>query len=538
MQLFQALLLMTGFWLVRPVQISPPDTDKGEKVKLIIHDPVYPVLVNRLHNPVFRVSVRVDSLTQPMFLRSFAIDLAGTSKLRDFESLTVFYTGREEAFSTHTVFARSGPLRKRMIIRGRQQLGPGIHHFWLSVKTKPRADLDGKFLALCRNLRINRSKVEVRYDGSPVKKRLGLALRQHRDQGVHTYRIPGLVTTNHGTLIAVYDLRYNGSVDLQEDIDVGMSRSTDGGKSWQPMQVIMDLGEWGGRPQEENGIGDPSILVDRRTNAIWVAGIWAHGHPGERNWFASQPGIAPDRTSQLMLTRSEDDGRTWSSLINLTPAIKDSSWYLLLQGPGKGITMSDGTLVFPAQYKDSLQMPHATILYSADHGSTWNLGTGAKSNTTESQVVELSDGSLMLNMRDNRGRGNNGPTGTGARAVALTSDLGKNWSVHPSSGNALPEPVCNASLISHIYNEQGQRKKALVFANPDDHFARRKMTMKVSWDDGQTWPEEFHLLLDEGQGRGYPSLTSIDQNTIGILYEGSQADLVFQRIKTSELFNQ
>ncbi|WP_281954042.1 exo-alpha-sialidase, partial [Pseudophaeobacter arcticus] len=142
---------------------------------------------------------------------------------------------------------------------------------------------------------------------------------------------------------------------------------------------------------------------------------------------------AVQETSQLMLVKSEDDGLSWSKSINITSQVKDPKWHLLLQGPGKGITMSDGTLVFPAQYKDEAEMPHSTIIYSKDRGKTWEIGTGAKPNTTVSQVVELDDGRLMLNMRDNRG---------GSRSVYTTSDMGQTWEVHSTSRKTLIEPVC------------------------------------------------------------------------------------------------
>src|SRR5699024_11375756 len=98
-----------------------------------------------------------------------------------------------------------------------------------------------------------------------------IALRQPGDDEVASYRIPGLVTTNEGTLIAAYDIRYEDAGDLQGNIDVGISRSTDGGRSWEPMQVIMDMDEWGGLSEDQNGVGDPSILVDDQTGTIWVA---------------------------------------------------------------------------------------------------------------------------------------------------------------------------------------------------------------------------------------------------------------------------
>ena len=103
------------------------------------------------------------------------------------------------------------------------------------------------------------------------------------------------------------------------------------------------------------------------------------------------------------MAKSTDDGKTWSKPINITEQVKDPSWYFLLQGPGRGITMSDGTLVFPTQFIDSTRVPNAGIMYSKDRGKTWKMHNMARTNTTEAQVVETEPGVLMLNMRDNRG---------------------------------------------------------------------------------------------------------------------------------------
>ena len=125
-----------------------------------------------------------------------------------------------------------------------------------------------------------------------------------------------------------------------------------------------------------------------------------------------------NHTAQLVLSKSTDDGKTWSEPINITDQVKEPSWYFLLQGPGRGITMQDGTLVFPIQFIDSTRVPNAGIMYSKDRGETWKIHNYARTNTTEAQVAEVEPGVLMLNMRDNRG---------GSRAVATTKDLGKTW---------------------------------------------------------------------------------------------------------------
>lgn len=109
---------------------------------------------------------------------------------------------------------------------------------------------------------------------------------------------------------------------LQGNIDVGLSRSTDGGETWEPMEIIMDMGTWGDRPVNENGIGDPAILTDRNTGTIWVAALWIHGYPGTHAWFSSQQGMDPEETGQFVLVKSEDDGLTWSDPINITNQIK------------------------------------------------------------------------------------------------------------------------------------------------------------------------------------------------------------------------
>ncbi|MCB0585770.1 MAG: exo-alpha-sialidase [Phaeodactylibacter sp.] len=497
------------------------------------YSPVFPVLLGKEHNPVFRINVKAADTEEAQEVTRIKASLAGTTRLADVASVKVFYTSDSPDFSDDALFGEASATSEVLTISGSQPLKAGDNYFWLSLSVKEGADILHKVAAVATEVGAQTETLAVPEPEQPALKRLGHALRQHNDDGVDTYRIPGLATTNLGTLIAVYDIRYNSGVDLQANVDIGMSRSTDGGQTWEPMKVIMDMGEWGGLPQDQNGIGDPAVLVDRQTNTIWVAALWAHGHPDKRTWWASQPGMSPEETGQLMLSKSTDDGLTWSPPINITAQIKDPEWYLVLQGPGKGITMEDGTLVFAAQFKDKDQMPHSTIIYSQDRGETWKAGTGAKSNTTEAQVVELSGGTLMLNMRDNRGSGPDGRNGTGARSVATTADLGRTWTEHPTSREALPEPVCMASLIKHSRENDGQ--SILLFSNPDDQYVRENITIKASEDEGMAWPVKYHTLIDEGRGAGYSCLTSIDDNTIGILYEGSQAHLVFQKIPLEEL---
>lgn len=362
--------------------------------------------------------------------------------------------------------------------------------------------------------------------------RVAYPIHRQGEADCHTTRIPAISVTNDGTLLAVYDLRYNSRKDLQEHMDIGLSRSTDGGETWEPIRPIMDMGEYGGKPQKENGCSDPNILVDRETGEIIVSAVWTHGKPDTHQWRGkgSEPGFGIHQSSQFMMVRSKDDGVTWSEPENWTRKLKKEEWHLFAPAPGNGITMRNGTLVMPTQGRDADGHPFSNIMWSKDHGKTWTVSEPARDNTTECAVVELFDGTLMLNMRDNRNR--EWKDKRNGRAVSVTSDLGKTWTVHSSDHGALPEPVCMASLISHMLED---RNRILLFSNPNDKHKRRRMMIQASLDNGKTWPEKNRILLDE-EGGAYSSLVMVDHETIGILYESSQANLVFQKIPLAELF--
>ncbi len=218
--------------------------------------------------------------------------------------------------------------QREVVLKSDQLLFEGPNFYWISLQMKSKASLFAKITATIEEIKVNRERVPLMYlSARGIEHRVGVGVRHAGDDGSASFRIPGLVTSNKGTLLGVYDVRYNNSSDLQERIDIGLSRSVDGGKTWEKMRIPMTFGETGGLPMGQNGVGDPAILVDTKTNHIWIVAAWTHGIGGQRAWGASGQGMDMKHTAQLMMVKSEDDGKTWSEPINVTEQLKDPSWF-------------------------------------------------------------------------------------------------------------------------------------------------------------------------------------------------------------------
>ena len=513
-----------------------------------VYSPILPVLTGKDANPVLKIEM-IRQQPVDYSLQKIVISLDGTTDLNDIERISLFKSDGEGHFAADTLIGESQSPASIVTFKDNFAVTEDTLTFWVSVILKADIDLTHKIKVQCNSLSTDVGKISVLSSDSEGL-RVGVAVRRHMQDGVNTSRIPGLATSKKGTLLAIYDARYESARDLQGHMDIGLNRSTDGGRTWQPMQIVLDMKEWGTLPEKYNGVSDACILVDDNTGDIYVAGLWMHGvldrETGKwvegltrdstrhiHQWQAkgSQPGFGVKETSQFLITKSSDDGLTWSEPINIT-TIKKKEWWLFAPAPGHGITLSDGTLVFPSQGRGKTGEPFSNITWSKDGGKTWATSNPAHKNTTECMAVQLSDGSIMLNMRDNRNRGNEEVNG---RTITTTTDLGETWTQHPTSRKALIEPTCMASLHKHLYHENGVEKSVLLFTNPASTSRRDHITLKVSYDDGSTWPEDKQILLDEYSGRGYSCITSVNDSTIGILYESSQADMVFQTVSLKEI---
>ena len=516
-----------------------------------------PLLKGKSNNPFIRLKLVVSG-NKEASVNDFQFSLKGTTSLQDIEELALYYCKNDSTanaaldFSKAQLFGSVSSIKNKVIINGAQLLGPGTHYFWLSCTLTPTANALHQADASCTQVSIGDKRLIPDPEGKNIQQKFAVALRQQNEDNVHTYRIPGLTTSKNGTLLAVYDMRRESSRDLQGHMDIGLSRSLDGGNTWLPMQVAIDMKEWGGLPQKFNGVSDACILSDDKTGAIYIAGLWMHGVLDKNGkWIegltdssiawnhqwrdkGSQPGFDVKQSSQFLIVKSTDEGKTWSEPINLTRMCKKEEWWLWAPGPGHGITLNDGTLVFPTQGRDKNGRPFSNITYSKDGGVNWHTSVAADTgSTTESMAVQLSNGDIMLNMRANENAYRKGDDN--GRAMAVTSDLGKTWTSHPASRSVLNEPVCMASTHKHNYTKNGKPASVLLFSNPNTKGGRNHMTIKMSFDDGLTWPKEHWMLLDEWNCFGYSCITSIDEHTIGILYEGSGAHMVFQQFSFKKM---
>jgi len=311
------------------------------------------------------------------------------------------------------------------------------------------------------------------------------------ENGYHTYRIPAAIVTAKGTVLAFCEGRKSGSGDTG-DIDTVLRRSFDGGRTWQPMQIVADDGP--------NAIGNPCPVGDRNTGTIWL--------PLTRNLGSDVESRILDGTSKesrtVWISKSTDDGATWSKPKELTATTQRPDWTWYATGPGVGIQLRSGRLVIPCDHAvEGSKTYESHIIYSDDHGETWKLGGVVTPNVNECQVVERSDGALMLNMRsyfrNNR------------RMIAMSRDGGMTWSA-PVADPALIEPVCQASLI---VGQVAKLPYRLLFSNPAST-KRENMTVRVSYDEGKTWP--VARTLHAGPS-AYSCLTVLPDGTIGCLYE-------------------
>lgn len=308
-------------------------------------------------------------------------------------------------------------------------------------------------------------------------------------EGYHTFRIPSVIVTKKGVVLAFCEGRKGGRGDAG-DIDLVMKRSLDGGKSWLPLQVMWD--------DDKNTCGNPCPVVDQSTGTVWLLLTHNLGSDSESAIIDSKS--KGSRT--CWVSHSTDEGASWTAPVDITKTTKQADWTWYATGPGVGIQLANGRMVIPCDNKVAVTKGRQShVIYSDDHGASWKLGGVVGPNCNESQIVELSDGRLLLNMRTYRANNR--------RLIAHSSDFGVTFTA-PVEDQTLIEPVCQASII------RGPASKSqFLFSNPAST-KREKMTVRLSNDDCKTWSASRELHSGPA---AYSCLTVLPDGSIGCLYE-------------------
>jgi sialidase-1 len=329
-----------------------------------------------------------------------------------------------------------------------------------------------------------------------------MTLWTRETDGYDTYRIPALVVSTQGTILAFCEGRKYGAGDAGE-INILLKRSFDGGRTWGKAQLVVADGDM--------TCGNPTPVVDRSNGTIWLA---FNKNLGDGDQELIMEGKAP-RTVWMM--RSTDDGATWSVPVDITEGVKDPSWTWHSAGPGHGIQTKTGRLVIPCCYAVGVNFNtddpyHANVIYSDDRGETWKVGGSVEEGGTESAIVQTFDGALYINSR---------------RTHAAYMELGKSrvyaWShdegnsfADSGSDHTLIDPECQGSLVRFTDAERHDRNRVL-FANAASE-KRNRMTVRLSYDECRTW--SVARLLNEGPS-AYSDLCVAPDMTICCLYEGT-----------------
>jgi sialidase-1 len=337
--------------------------------------------------------------------------------------------------------------------------------------------------------------------------------------GYNTFRIPAIITSDKGTILAFAEGRKNSSSDTG-DIDLVMKRSEDNGKTWSNLTVLWDDGE--------NVCGNPSPVVDKTTGTLYLLSTWNLGTDHESEIIKQ----TSKDTRRVYILSSSDEGKTWSVPKEITSSVKPLNWTWYATGPCHGIQLRKGN------FKDRLVVPcdhieagtnryYSHVIYSDDHGITWKLGgITPQDQVNECSVAELSDGKLMLNMR-------NYDRTQKSRKVSLSDDGGLTWG-NISSDITLIEPICQGSLLLVPLTSTGVSK--LWFLNPADESIRMNMTLRLSTDEGKSWGKS--KILYPGPS-AYSDLTRVPNGNIGCFYEAGYVTpyqgIVYKEISIADI---
>ena len=339
-------------------------------------------------------------------------------------------------------------------------------------------------------------------------------------EGYNTFRIPSIITTDSGVVLAFAEGRKNSSSD-SGDIDLVLKRSTDGGKTWGDLIVIRD--------DSTNVCGNPSPVIDRKTGKIFLLSTWNRGDDTESEII----NMTSVDTRRVYVMNSIDEGLSWSKPIEITDKVKKPNWTWYATGPVHGIQIREGSkkgrMIIPCDHIEAnTKKYYSHIIYSDDGGSSWNIGgTTPQDQVNECSVAEIGKGKLILNMRNyDRTQMN--------RKISISNDYGESWG-DIYDDKALVEPICQASILR--YSFKGSGRNDLLFINPADKNKRLNMTLRLSNDLGRTWTREF--LLHKGPS-AYSDITKLRNGNVGCIFEAGKNSpyegIVYREVDVRDIY--
>jgi hypothetical protein len=325
----------------------------------------------------------------------------------------------------------------------------------------------------------------------------------------HTFRIPSLITTTKGTLLAIGDGRLNSNADVPARIDFYIRRSTDNGTTWGDSIVISNT-MYG---------GDACTVVDKTTGRIFIF----YAYSQYKNIFGSDGNPESENCLRSRYIYSDDDGLTWSEPVDLTAELYKNGDNSYWASGGTGIQLRNGTLVIPIAVVRS-GVIYGSLIYSTDHGETWKRSeNNSFDKFDENTIVETNDGRIMVNARNHYG--------TGTRLVTYTDDLGKTWEQY-TFDDTLIDPICQGHITRYTSTIDGFDKDRILFSNPGNTGSRIDGTLRISYDEGKTWA---HSKLYQEGSSNYSCITILPDGKIGILYEVNHSLLRFKRFSLEDL---
>jgi len=374
------------------------------------------------------------------------------------------------------------------------------------------------------------------------------------------FRIPGMVVAPDGSVLAFAEARRGNGGDPRTEenapIDMVMRRSTDHGKTWEPMVVI----DSGFQPDGKVDYGDPTPVVDSVTKAVFLV----YGQMPDVGQLMSRYGQSADSSSGhhiVWVRKSTDNGKSWSDRRQIVYPDEPHEtsdglyWRMAGAGPGNGIQLQwqdrhparNGRLVVPAK-RDGSETPDGDtvvdpfVYYSDDHGDTWHVGNATDGpGANEDDVVELTDGSLLLDARQTSGT---------FRRRYLSNDGGEKWGPH-QPGEIMITPV-DTSMIRFSAKREGDDRDRILFSGPrgigrvvarehdeeDFGLTRNNLTVWTSYDEGETFVHPVRITLEMA---GYSAMYRLADGAIGILVESASdqgfayGDITFIRFEVSAL---